>query len=235
MDLFADQIGAVSIIEMIWMTLAVIGSFFSAINARDAWLDLHALEGATNGRRLLAIGAVRRESLRLVIYLIYLVIGVSAGIERVDADRPLVIATLLLVFTLFVLTLNSIFDRKERRVLLSGIVAAREAAVTVREGAATSREGAATVREDAATVREGAATGREDELGRQEPLAAQMERMADNMDRVEEKADAAEEKAVAAAAAPRAARERAEDKAFGVRRRELEVEHREEEKRNGLA
>lgn len=215
MNLASDWIGSLSGIEAIWIALAVTGAAVSISNALDAWADLRAVGGLKNGRRLLAVGAVRREVLRLLIYTMYVFIGVFAGLTPALPGQQLSFVAAILVFTSLILTTNSVLDRHERIALMSGqSVDAKKAAD--REDAVTVRENAATVREDLNRLMDDANRG-------------PMERMADSMDRTEAKALVVDEKAAARAAAPRAQRQREEDKDFGDKRRDLEDEHREED------
>ena len=115
MSLVTDLIGGFSGIELIWTGLALLGIFVSAENATEAWRDMQALGGIRNGRRILARGAIRREAIRMLVYVLYLVIGIASGLSPADPDAQLSVVAIILVVTSLSLTVNSIFDRRDRR------------------------------------------------------------------------------------------------------------------------
>lgn len=118
MSLVTDLIGNFSGIELIWTALALVGLAVSAENGWEALRDLRALGNPTNGRRILAYGHVRREAIRIMVFGLYLVIGIMAGLTPARPGAQLSVVAAILVFTSLALILNSLLDRRDRRDLL---------------------------------------------------------------------------------------------------------------------
>lgn len=95
-------------IVWIWTLAASVGAVIAAWNCWDAYRDLDALGPVTNGRRILAIGYVRREAVRLLIQVTWAGIGAMAllGLQGPLAE--------LLVATAGAVALNTILDARDR-------------------------------------------------------------------------------------------------------------------------
>lgn len=116
-----DFIGAWSVIELIWTGIALIGFVFSLINIGGYLRDLRALGGRQNGRRRLTRGDIRRESFRIVYYLIAIVAGILSGYQHSQPNSPspagLVILSILILMSA-IQTAQSILDRLDNRYLM---------------------------------------------------------------------------------------------------------------------
>lgn len=96
-------------IVYIWTVAALVGAVIAAWNLVDAWRDLQALDSTViNGRRILALGWVRREIVRLSIQAVWAVIGTTAIPPDVN------LAILLLVGTNIAVAVNTLMDAHER-------------------------------------------------------------------------------------------------------------------------
>ena len=103
-----------TLIEIVWTALAVAGFSFAALNARESLEDYQALGGKQNGRRTIALNTIRRESVRMLIALDFIAIGVMALFDVAPGG---VIALGLLLASAGH-TVNSYLDRRERLYLL---------------------------------------------------------------------------------------------------------------------
>lgn len=72
--------GFVSDIEILWVLIALFGAGFSIHNLRESFMDITALRlsGIRNGRWKIARAALKSESARLFIQLIYIMVGIGA-------------------------------------------------------------------------------------------------------------------------------------------------------------
>lgn len=105
-------------IVIVWTIAAMIGAAVAAWGAYDAYRDLRALDSGANGRRILAVGWVRREFIRFGIQAVWAVIGVLAIPNATNAVNPI---ALLLVGTNVAVAVNTIMDARER-ILLRRII-----------------------------------------------------------------------------------------------------------------
>lgn len=103
-----------TIIEIVWTALALVGFYFASLNAREALEDYQALGGRQNGRRTIALNTIRREAVRMLIALDFLAIGVMALFDV--TPREVIALGLLLASAGH--TVNSYLDRRERLYLL---------------------------------------------------------------------------------------------------------------------
>ena len=117
MSLVTDLVGNFSGIELIWTALALLGVAVSVENGWEALRDLRALDSPTNGRRILAYGHVRREAIRIMVFGLYALIGIMAGLTPSRPGAQLSFVALILVFTSLALIVNSLLDRRDRRAL----------------------------------------------------------------------------------------------------------------------
>lgn len=77
--MIAANYGSIADIEIVWTLVAVAGAGFSLFNVNDAIKDVrYARDTPGNGSRIVAWASLRVESARLVIQLIYALIGVFA-------------------------------------------------------------------------------------------------------------------------------------------------------------
>lgn len=99
-------------IVVFWTLAAAVGTLVSGWNAWEARRDLAALGDITNGRRIIAVGWVRREGIRLAIQAVWLFIGIlslpSAG------NSALTPIAMLLVATTVAVTVNTVMDARDR-------------------------------------------------------------------------------------------------------------------------
>lgn len=106
-----------TVIEVAWTLLALVGIWLAYLNGIESYRDLESLGGRQNGRRTIAVGNFRREVVRGLIQIAWLLIGLVALVtpNRTDAVSPL---ALLLVLTSAGMTLNSWMDRRDRVYLM---------------------------------------------------------------------------------------------------------------------
>lgn len=95
----------------VWTLAASIGAMVALWATWDAYLDLRDLGDAANGRRLLGVGWVRREAIRLLIQVSWAGIGFAALQGPEGPVNPIV---LILVGTNVALALNTILDARDR-------------------------------------------------------------------------------------------------------------------------
>jgi hypothetical protein len=95
-----------------WIALALVGVWMSHLNGLEAIRDYQALGGKTNGRRTIAVGNLRREIVRGMIHLDFLIIGVLSVMGTSYAVVPgLILGSAGMV-------LNSYLDRRDRIYLM---------------------------------------------------------------------------------------------------------------------
>lgn len=111
-NLIASQYGSISDIEILWTLIALFGLGFSVYSVREAAADSGALRrsGEKNGRLILARTTLRSEVARMIIQLIFLMIGLAAmTIQEPPAqiERPLniVLASFLIQWGLILSSL----------------------------------------------------------------------------------------------------------------------------------
>ena len=109
-------------IELLWTFLAIAGMWLAYVNGSEANRDLRALNGKTNGRRTIAIGNLRREVIRGIVQVDFLILGVMAIFDILVG--PVFVSGLLLAS--FAMQLNSYLDRRDRIYLLEHGMAARD-------------------------------------------------------------------------------------------------------------
>lgn len=98
-------------IVWIWTLTATLGALIAVWNTLDAWADLRALGSLSNGRRIIAVGWVRRESIRVFIQATWALIGFLALPTASNTVSPLV---LLLVATNLAVAANTALDARDR-------------------------------------------------------------------------------------------------------------------------
>jgi hypothetical protein len=101
-------------IVWIWTLTAALGALIAIWNTLDAWTDLRALGSLSNGRRLIAVGWVRREAVRVFVQASWAFIGFLA-LPTASDDVSLI--AVLLVATNVALAANTIYDARDRIVL----------------------------------------------------------------------------------------------------------------------
>ena len=108
------------IVVYAWIALAILGIWLAYRNAIEATNDFRALGGKTNGRRTIAVGNLRREIVRGLIHLDFLVVGVLVILDfRVFSAPGLILASAGMV-------LNSFLDRRDRLYLMENGMQARD-------------------------------------------------------------------------------------------------------------
>lgn len=99
-------------IVYIWTIAATIGAVIAAWNFVDAWRDLRALNSDRNGRRILALGWVRREAIRGGIQVDWAIVGILVLLGIGSAlIAPMLVASAIAV------AVNTLLDAQERRQL----------------------------------------------------------------------------------------------------------------------
>ena len=109
-------------IELLWTALALGGMWLAYVNGSEANRDLRALNGMTNGRRTIAIGNLRREVIRGLVQVDFLILGIMAIFDVLVG--PVFVSGLLLAS--FAMNANSYFDRRDRLYLLEYGIQARD-------------------------------------------------------------------------------------------------------------
>lgn len=97
----------------IWIALAVSGIWLARVNALEALRDYQALGGSRNGRRTIAVGNIRREVVRGLIQVDFLILGVLA---LLDVLSSVVFVSGLLLASVG-MQVNSYLDRRDRTYL----------------------------------------------------------------------------------------------------------------------
>jgi hypothetical protein len=130
MILLQDVLGTASLIELAWFLTALTGLYLSALNSWEAILDFRALGGKRNGRRRIALGTVRRESVRGLVNAIFLGIGLVALLTPApESITPLGVAVSLgLLMASVAYNLNSALDRADRIYLMTHGLQSRDEA-----------------------------------------------------------------------------------------------------------
>lgn len=98
-------------IVAVWTLTATFGALIAVWNTLDAWADLRALGPISNGRRIIAVGWVRRESFRVFIQATWALIGFLSLPTASGEASPLV---LLLVATNVAVAANTALDARDR-------------------------------------------------------------------------------------------------------------------------
>ena len=128
MILVQDVLGSLSLIELGWLVTALGGLYLSGLNAWEAILDFRALGGKINGRRRIALGTIRRETVRGLVNAIFLGVGMVAAFTPANPNATgLGIAVgIALLLAAGAFNLNSVLDRRDRIYLLKHGLQARD-------------------------------------------------------------------------------------------------------------
>lgn len=114
-----DVVWHTSLLEAIWLALAVGGIVLAALNATEAQRDFQALGGKQNGRRTIAVGNLRREMVRGMIHVSYLLVGLLAAATPGRPAEGFPVIAVVLVLASAGMTVNSYLDRRDRVYLLN--------------------------------------------------------------------------------------------------------------------
>lgn len=104
--------------DLLFLTSALVGVWFSRLNLREAWGDFRALGGISNGRRYIAITTIVVETLLLSIHSLYIIAGlvaVSQPGSPVTAIGVLILC--ILVYASWAITAISVLSRRLRHYL----------------------------------------------------------------------------------------------------------------------
>lgn len=107
-------------IPQIWLAIAIIGLLMASLSLRGSILDYRTTK-PTNGFRLLAIGDIAQESLRVVLYVLFVGLGIfyiatSQPVTREIVGWIMVLAEMILVTkTAIQLGINSHLRHSHRR------------------------------------------------------------------------------------------------------------------------
>lgn len=101
----------------LWIALSVVGLALSLLLVRESRLDLEALGPRGNGRRAAARARLWRESLRISVHLVYLVIGISVLNRPCTPTGCFSPVVLGLMWGNVVMVCNSLIDAHARRAL----------------------------------------------------------------------------------------------------------------------
>ena len=120
MILLHDLVGSFSVLELVWSVIALGGIVIAALNAWEALADYRALGGRQNGRRVVAIGNIRREIIRIGADVAFLGVGLYAGTVPANPHATMlgVVLTSCLVVGSLGFNLNSWLDRRDRIYLM---------------------------------------------------------------------------------------------------------------------
>lgn len=129
-----------NIYALVWSITAAVGAALSGWLVFESALDLRALGGLRNGRRVLARARLTSEAIRMVIHLAFLYIGLLA---LGSAPGPLSVTILILLGGNIGLILNSLIALYVRRELE---MPTHEAPLTAEELVARAQETAADLR-----------------------------------------------------------------------------------------
>ena len=115
-----DLVGHASGLELIWLALSGSGLVLAFLNGLEAVRDWQALGGKINGRRAIAVGNLRREIVRGLIQLAWVLIGLlAAAAPSSGPPSPMgAVISVVLVLSAAGMTLNSYLDRRDRLYLL---------------------------------------------------------------------------------------------------------------------
>ena len=119
--------GTMSVLELVWILVAVIGASITSVNTQHAWSDYRFIKrnNIFNGRRIVARTAAWTEALRLTIQIIFIAIGVLAALipDPVVPHLPLKVVILGylvrlgLIISSILLTIKSELLRRMRRAI----------------------------------------------------------------------------------------------------------------------
>lgn len=132
-------------IEVIWTLLAATGAYFSFRNIRDGIKDLTVLKSLRNGNslenkilKITAWGNTRRDSIREFIQVMFIIIGIWAGLVPNNPNPSLLglIFQGILITVSLGLTVSAIGDQYDRRRLhaLGMLIQAREDELSTSNG-----------------------------------------------------------------------------------------------------
>lgn len=96
---------------IVWTLAATLGTVIAIWNTVEAWHDLRALGVILDGRRIIAVGWVRREAIRVFIQGSWAFIGFLSLPTARDTLNPIVV---LLVATNVAVAVNTILDARDR-------------------------------------------------------------------------------------------------------------------------
>jgi hypothetical protein len=108
------------VILTIWTLAATLGALLAGWNTISAWLAYRALGDVQNGRRVLAVGWVRREVVRFFIQSVWASIG-FISLATVGASAEISLIAILLVATNVAVAANTVLDARDR-ILLQRII-----------------------------------------------------------------------------------------------------------------
>lgn len=98
--------------EWAWTLASAVAAVVAAWGLSDSWADLRALGARANGRRVIAVGYIRSEFIRLAISLAWVAIGVAVIVRPGTVEwSP---STAVLVATNAAIALNSILAARDR-------------------------------------------------------------------------------------------------------------------------
>jgi hypothetical protein len=106
----------------IWLALAASGIWLARLNGLEALKDYQALGGHVNGRRTIAVGNIRREIVRGLIQVDFVILGLLA---LLDVLSGVVFVSGLLLASVG-MQVNSYLDRRDRLYLTANGIQARD-------------------------------------------------------------------------------------------------------------
>ena len=123
-----DLIANASGFEILFLTSALVGVWFSRQNLRESWGDLRAVGAIANGRRSIAITTIVVETLLLSIHALYIIAGLVASFtpSSGEATGLTVLVLSILVYASWAITAISILSRRLRRYLTHHGMQARD-------------------------------------------------------------------------------------------------------------
>lgn len=114
-----DFLGNASGFELLFLTSALVGVWFSRLNFTEAWGDYKALGTITNGRRAIAVATIFSETLLLSIHALYIIAALFAVMQPATGQTTAVGVLILsiLVYASWAITAISVVSRRLRRYL----------------------------------------------------------------------------------------------------------------------
>ena len=105
-------------VALAWVASSIIGLVVAIYGVLDGLGDLRALGLLRNGRRMIAIDQLRTQAGRVIVFTIWLTLGIASMFD--ERVTPLSPVTIGLVASNVILTLMALGNVRTRRALLRG-------------------------------------------------------------------------------------------------------------------
>jgi hypothetical protein len=108
-----DLIGYASGFEILFLASALVGSWLSRLNFLEAIADHRALDGRTNGRRMVAIGRIGTELILGSVHALYVIAALVAMSHPAGPTSPTgIVIQVILVYASWGMTAISFLSRR---------------------------------------------------------------------------------------------------------------------------